>query len=376
MSALVRIPFHGDHLEAVGAEDGPWVPVRRVCGALALDPDSQRQKLAEKEWATTVLKTVVAEDGKNRELFCIHLDALPMWLATIEASRVAPEARPKLIAYQREAARVLRDHFFGPRTGPAPLRMDILRHVETALGQGDDRTAKVLVTALGRLLTPAPAPTPRRGRPPGRPLPTPGEARPPKPADPWIPTVRGWVEGRPSVTCADVLECALNIPRAKQEQVHLNRVGAILGGLGWARERYQVNGERTRRYRAPAAKPAPSPSPPPAEPTPPPSRPPRPVDPWLPAVLAFIDGRSSVSMQDIFTHALGIPPEKQRQHFVNRLGVIMRELGWWRGRKMVKGDQERVYFPSPSAATSTTAPAAPPADDNAAKPEQGKLLEV
>ena len=43
--------------------------------------------------------------------------------ATIEPSRVRPELRPKLELYQREAARVLRDHFFGPRTaepGPPP----------------------------------------------------------------------------------------------------------------------------------------------------------------------------------------------------------------------------------------------------------------
>ncbi len=36
-----------------------------------------------------------------------------MWLATIDVNRVRPEAREKLIAYQRECAKVLRDHFFG-----------------------------------------------------------------------------------------------------------------------------------------------------------------------------------------------------------------------------------------------------------------------
>ena len=44
-----------------------------------------------------------------------------MWLATIEPSRVKPEARDSLVAYQREAARVLRDHFLGRTAAHAPL---------------------------------------------------------------------------------------------------------------------------------------------------------------------------------------------------------------------------------------------------------------
>lgn len=43
----------------------------------------------------------------------LHLDALPMWLATIEPSRVAAEARPRLERFQLECAKALRDHFFG-----------------------------------------------------------------------------------------------------------------------------------------------------------------------------------------------------------------------------------------------------------------------
>jgi hypothetical protein len=56
---------------------------------------------------------VVAADGKLREAFCVHLDCLPMWLATIETSRVAEHVRPKLVCYQREATKVLADYFFG-----------------------------------------------------------------------------------------------------------------------------------------------------------------------------------------------------------------------------------------------------------------------
>ena len=119
MSALVRVPFHGDEIECVHDERGVWVALRRMCEALGIDTDSQRKKLADKPWATTVTNAVVAEDGKPREMVCLHLDSVPMWLATIEPSRVAEGARSKLVDYQRECARVLRDHFFG-RVALAP----------------------------------------------------------------------------------------------------------------------------------------------------------------------------------------------------------------------------------------------------------------
>jgi antirepressor protein len=43
----------------------------------------------------------------------LHLDSMPMWLATVEPNRVAPDVRPKLVRYQNECAQVLHDHFFG-----------------------------------------------------------------------------------------------------------------------------------------------------------------------------------------------------------------------------------------------------------------------
>lgn len=113
MPNIEVVRFQGDVIQAIRQGNEVWVVVRRVCDALGIAEQRQATKLREKHWATTTLMVAVAEDGKNRELFCVSLDSLPMWLATIEASRVNPESRPKLIAYQRECARVLRDHFFG-----------------------------------------------------------------------------------------------------------------------------------------------------------------------------------------------------------------------------------------------------------------------
>jgi hypothetical protein len=51
--------------------------------------------------------------GREQRMFSVHLDTVPMWLATIETGRVRPEVREKLVRYQKEAARVLAEHFMG-----------------------------------------------------------------------------------------------------------------------------------------------------------------------------------------------------------------------------------------------------------------------
>jgi hypothetical protein len=53
--------------------------------------------------------------GREQRMFCVHLDTVPMWLVTIEAGRVRPEGREKLVRYQKEAARALAEHFMGGR---------------------------------------------------------------------------------------------------------------------------------------------------------------------------------------------------------------------------------------------------------------------
>lgn len=118
--ALVHVPFHGDTLDATRAPDGRvWVSVRRVCEALGIQPHGQAEKLKTKPWAVTQMICATGPDGKRYESFCLDLDSLPMWLATIDTRRVKGAAREKLVVYQREAARVLRDYFLGD--GPDPL---------------------------------------------------------------------------------------------------------------------------------------------------------------------------------------------------------------------------------------------------------------
>lgn len=149
-SALVPVQIPGTDRPIMATEhDGkPFVPLRPMCDALGLDPDSQRRKLDQAEWASTVIMTVqLANSEQPRQMVMLDADHVPMWLATIQVSRVAEAARPVLIAYQREAATALRDYFYrGVAVQPSTTsQFDMLRsmvdHLEAAQRTADEAKA-------------------------------------------------------------------------------------------------------------------------------------------------------------------------------------------------------------------------------------------
>lgn len=106
-----------------------FIALKPMCDALGVDSWGQFAKLREKSWATTEKISVVAADGKTREMTALHKDAVPMWLATLSENKVKPEARPVLIAYQKEAAKALNDYF---TTGSATRFNAQVKEIEVA----------------------------------------------------------------------------------------------------------------------------------------------------------------------------------------------------------------------------------------------------
>src|SRR5258705_4325466 len=99
-----------------------------MCDSLGIDFSGQLQKLKGRSWATVVQRSTVANDGRTREMVFVDSRPIPMWLANIDEHRVAEEAKPKLIAYQCEAAEAL-DAYFNQRVSnvPAVNQFDVLR---------------------------------------------------------------------------------------------------------------------------------------------------------------------------------------------------------------------------------------------------------
>ena len=110
MKELTQIPFHDTTIYTTA--DGTYVALRPVCEALGLDVHSQRRRLQKQSWATEVMMTSVAADGKTREMTFIDRRTFTMWLATIDTGRISDEHTRELVrTYQCEAADALDKYF-------------------------------------------------------------------------------------------------------------------------------------------------------------------------------------------------------------------------------------------------------------------------
>lgn len=129
---MIPVVFHGDTLHAVRDPGGKvWVSLRRCCENLGLAFFAQLRKMKSKPWACVTEIVTHDSTGRSQAMAMIELDALPMWLATIDARKVDESLREKLALYQKDAARVLADHFFGRRADAPPSTGDaLLDHIE------------------------------------------------------------------------------------------------------------------------------------------------------------------------------------------------------------------------------------------------------
>jgi hypothetical protein len=126
-----------DEIEATRDDKGSgWVLVKRVCEVFGLKPDAQRKRLLRQAWATTSIMEVVAADGKKHQQFCLSVESTPMWLATLQTSRTNAKIRPRLIQFQKLAAKALADWAYGRNNGQgSSFQFDKLNDTLEQLGK-------------------------------------------------------------------------------------------------------------------------------------------------------------------------------------------------------------------------------------------------
>lgn len=109
---LISLPFQGDTLTYMIQGGEQMVPMRPICENLGLDWKSQHRKLTsgDRPWGCGHMTTHDAS-GRAQEMLCLPVFMLPAWLFSVSPSKVRPELRDKLVAYQAECARVLYRHF-------------------------------------------------------------------------------------------------------------------------------------------------------------------------------------------------------------------------------------------------------------------------
>lgn len=152
MTTLVEIPFKSTTITAMSDEGKPLVSLRHMCESIGVDFAGQFTKLKKKSWAVVVLNSTTGADGKNYQMTMIDRRTMTMWLATIEPTRVKPEARPMLEAFQNEAADALDAYFHeGGAVNPnaTPEQLDsVITRAQTARAQAN------VITALRGVIDP------------------------------------------------------------------------------------------------------------------------------------------------------------------------------------------------------------------------------
>lgn len=108
---IAAIPFHGQTVQSVEVDGKPYVVFRPLVESIGMDYRSQSRRLSSKSWPTMVKMTMVGADGKNREMTCVDIRTLTMWLATIDENRVSEESRPLVVAYQNEVADAIESYW-------------------------------------------------------------------------------------------------------------------------------------------------------------------------------------------------------------------------------------------------------------------------
>lgn len=126
MTTAISVPFHGNTLFVVEHNGQPYTPMKPIVEGMGMDWASQFIKLKNR-FATSVVEiTMVAEDGKQREMTCLAMRKLAGWLMTIYPNKVKAEIREAIIRYQNECDDALWDYWTkGQATRPQVALKDL-----------------------------------------------------------------------------------------------------------------------------------------------------------------------------------------------------------------------------------------------------------
>ncbi len=147
-----QVVFYDDQITAVMVQDAAgqhvFVPIRPICDFLGVAWTAQRQRILRDPVLSAELRPVIVTitgTGQQVDTLCLPLDYLSGWLFGINATRVNPEAKDRLIRYQRECYKVLAEAFQEGRLTTDPVLDDLLQ------GNSDAVQAYKMLQALVKL---------------------------------------------------------------------------------------------------------------------------------------------------------------------------------------------------------------------------------
>ena len=125
-TALVQrsIDFYGDDLVVIHQDGSDYTPVKPVCDILGIDWESQRERIQSDEVLGAVAQTITLlkpGDARSYPMLCLPIDYLHGWMFGVNAFRILPSLRERLVLYKRECYRALARAFGATGEGAAPL---------------------------------------------------------------------------------------------------------------------------------------------------------------------------------------------------------------------------------------------------------------
>lgn len=111
MEAL-KAEFLGKEITLVDNNGIPYVAMREIVEGIGLDWKGQHKKFIEqREKFNCGHITMVAKDGKNREMLCIPIKKLNGWLFGLNPNKVRADLKERLENYQDECFLALWDYW-------------------------------------------------------------------------------------------------------------------------------------------------------------------------------------------------------------------------------------------------------------------------
>lgn len=129
--------FYDDELIAVRGGDGHiYVSLRHLCDVMGLARYTQVRKIRDNEILNEGYKggfmmmppSESGRGGGRQKAGLLRIDLIPMWLTTINISRVKDDIKLRIKQYQKEAAKVLWEAFQDGRLSVDPAFSELLKN--------------------------------------------------------------------------------------------------------------------------------------------------------------------------------------------------------------------------------------------------------
>lgn len=129
MNQVQNISFHGQTVPVFTRNQTHYVAMKPICENIGLQWEAQLKRIQRNAILNTAMSMMdTPTNGGKQKTACLPLDYLNGWLFGVDAKRVKPEIRERLLTYQRECFRVLNNHFNQPKQAiklPAPANANI-----------------------------------------------------------------------------------------------------------------------------------------------------------------------------------------------------------------------------------------------------------